>query len=87
MVGPKIEGKLYVFTGDMDTYYLNNPVHMLQEFLEGTKNPHYPGYFMYAPRKTHCWTGPFTPLERMQFIAEHIAQNTPEGENLHWLKR
>ena len=86
-VGPKIKGKLYVFTGDMDTYYLNNPVHMLQEFLEGTKNPHYPGYFLYAPRKTHCWSGPFTPLERMWFIADHIAKNTPEGESLHWLKR
>ena len=86
-VGPKIKGKLYIFTGDMDTYYLNNPVHMLQEFLESTKHPHYPGYFMYAPRKTHCWTGPFTPLERMQFIADHIAKNTPEGESLHWLKR
>jgi hypothetical protein len=86
-VGPKIVGKLYIFTGDMDTYYLNNPVHRLQEFLEQTRDPHYKGFFWYAPRKTHCWTGPFTPLERMKFIADHIVKNAPEGEEILWYEK
>ena len=85
-VGPKIKDKLYIFTGDMDTYYLNNPVHMLQEFLERTENPHYAGYFVYAPRRTHCWSGSFTPLERIHFIADHIVRNAPEGEPQLWLE-
>jgi len=86
-VGPKLIDKLYVFTGDMDTYYLNNPVHMLQDFMEQTQNPHYPGFFWYGPRKVHCWTGPFTPAERMDFIASHIAKNAPRGEETPWWKR
>ena len=83
-VGPKIAGKLYIFTGDMDTYYLNNPVHRFQEFLARTRDPHVPGFFMYAPRKIHCWTGPFTPLERIQFIANHIIKNAPKDEKTPW---
>ncbi len=86
-VGPKIKDKLYIFTGDMDTYYLNNPVHKLQEFMQQTQNPHYPGYFKYAPRKTHCWTGSFTDTERLEFIANHIVNNTPEGDKISWWKR
>jgi len=85
-VGPKLMGKLYVFTGDMDTYYLNNAVHLLQDFMKATSDPHYEGFFWYGPRKTHCWTGPFTPLERLEFMAEHIARNAPAGEDTSWWK-
>ncbi len=85
-VGPKLMGKLYVFTGDMDTYYLNNGVHLLQDFMKTTRDPHYEGFFWYGPRKTHCWTGPFTPLERLEFMADHIARNAPEGEDTSWRK-
>ena len=75
---------LYIFTGDMDTYYLNNPVHKMQEFLESTSNPHVSGFFWYAPREVHCWTGPFTPLERLEFMAKHITRNAPESAKLDW---
>ena len=85
-VGPKIKGKLYFFTGDMDTYYLNNPVHRMQEFLANTSNPHYAGYFKYAPRQPHCWTGPFSAAERLQFIANHIIKNAPAKEKVEWWK-
>jgi len=83
-LGPKIKGKLYLYTGDMDTYYLNNPVHKLQEFMERTENPHYPGFFQYGPRKVHCWSGDFTTLERIQFIAKHILGNVQEDEDISW---
>lgn len=87
VVGPKIKNKLFIFTGDMDTYYLNNPVHLFQEFLEKTSNPHYPGYFVYAPRKVHCWTGHFkNEKERMEFIANHIVNNLPKDEKVDWWK-
>jgi hypothetical protein len=86
-VGPKIKDKLYIFTGDMDTYYLNNPVHKLQEFMKTTRDPHYAGFFQYAPRKVHCWTGDFTSLERMKFIARHIVRSAPETEEIRWWSR
>lgn len=31
---PKVAGKIHVFVGDMDTYYLNNAVYKFQEMLE-----------------------------------------------------
>ena len=40
---PKISGKLHVYCGDMDTYYLNVAVKEMQEWIRLTENPHYPG--------------------------------------------
>jgi hypothetical protein len=80
-------GKLFVFTGDMDTYYLNNSSHVLHDFLEGTTDPYYGGFFMFAPRKPHCWSGPFSSqAERLRYFALHIAKNTPKDIEVSWWK-
>ncbi len=86
-VGPKLVGKLFVFTGDMDTYYLNNSSHTIHDFLEKTNDPYYGGFFLFAPRKPHCWSGPFkSQSERLRFIALHIAKNAPKNvENSWWI--
>jgi len=83
-VGPKLVGKLHIFTGDMDTFYLNNAVHILQDFLKRTENPHYEGFFWYAAGKPHCWSGPFTPAERIRYFATHIASHTPPEVDIDW---
>ncbi len=54
-VGPRLVGKLHIYVGDMDTHYSNNAVHLLDEFLAKTKDPHYAGTFEYGPRGTHGW--------------------------------
>ncbi len=56
-LGPKLEGKLHVFVGDMDNFYLNNAVYLLEEFLESTENPYYNGVVDYGDRQEHCWNG------------------------------
>src|SRR5690606_8225535 len=33
-LGPKLQGKIHIYTGDMDNYYLNNAVYLTEEFLE-----------------------------------------------------
>ena len=33
------KGKINLYVGDMDNYYLNNAVYLVEEFLKGTKNP------------------------------------------------
>lgn len=84
-LGPKLRGKIHIFTGDMDSFYLNNAVHLLEAFLENTTDPHYAGFIWYAPRQPHCWSGPFTQAERLRFFAAHIATNTPSDvETLWW---
>jgi len=56
-LGPKLEGKLHVFVGDMDNYHLNNAVYLLEDFLESTTDPYYNGVVDYGDRQEHCWNG------------------------------
>ncbi len=72
-IGPKLEGKLHIYTGDMDTYYLNNAVVLLEEFLEKTKNPHWGGLIEYGDREPHCW-GP-RGKQLIELMAKAIEKN------------
>jgi hypothetical protein len=56
-LGKKLEGKLNIYVGDMDNYYLNNAVYLVEEFLKSTKNPPYGGEVAYGDRAEHCWNG------------------------------
>jgi len=56
-LGPKLEGKIHIYCGDMDNYYLNNAVYVTEEFLEGTTDPYYAGEVDYGDRAEHCWNG------------------------------
>jgi len=56
-LGPKLEGKLHLYVGDMDNYYLNNAVYLAEAFLEGTTDPYYGGEVDYGDRAEHCWNG------------------------------
>jgi hypothetical protein len=56
-LGPKLEGKLHIYTGDMDNWYLNNAVYLTEAFLESTSDPHYAGEVDYGDRAEHCWNG------------------------------
>jgi len=78
-LGPKLTGKLHVYTGDMDTYYLNNATKLLEKFLENTKNPYYAGTVEYGDGEPHCW-GP-RGRELYELMKAHILENVPEGED------
>ena len=56
-LGPRLEGKIHIYCGDMDNYYLNNAVYLMEEFLENTTNPYYGGEVDYGDRAEHCWNG------------------------------
>jgi len=82
-IGPKLVGKIYLLTGDMDNYYLNEAIYELEDILENTKDPYYDGDFFYGrPRKGHGWS-PYgwSSGELEQVMAEHITKNAPPGEN------
>ena len=78
-LGPKLVGKIHIYTGDMDTFYLNNAVKLMENFLEKTKDPHYAGVVEYGDGRPHCW-GP-RGLDLLKLMAEHIMKNAPEGED------
>jgi len=56
-LGPKLEGKIHIYCGDMDNYYLNNAVYLMEDFLESTTTPYYGGEIDYGDRDEHCWNG------------------------------
>jgi len=56
-LGPKLKGKIHIYCGDMDNYYLNNAVYLVEEILEKTKDPYYDGEVDYGDRAEHCWNG------------------------------
>ncbi len=77
-LGSKLVGKLHIYTGDMDTFYLNNAVKLLEEFLEKTSDPYYAGFVEYGDGKPHCW-GPGR-AELFKVMADYITKNAPKGE-------
>ena len=80
-IGQHLVGKLHFICGDMDNYFFNQPVYMMEEFLEGTTDPYYAGSFRYGrPNKPHGWT-PITNAELMDEMAALITQNTPAGHD------
>jgi hypothetical protein len=83
-VGPKLVDKLYFYTGDVDTYYLNNSTRELEKWMKTTTNPHYEGFFMYGNNKPHCWSGPVSSSERLKEIAQFIQRKRPEGATTSW---
>jgi len=83
-VGPPLAGKLHIWVGDMDTYYLNNAVHILDAYLSTTTNPPYGGSIMYGPRQPHCWAGPLPLAERLKEMAQDMAAHAPRSADLAW---
>jgi len=73
-LGPKLEGKLHIAVGDADTYFLNNAVHLLQNSLDATRNPHSDAQFQYGPGEPHCYTG-------------GPSEYTMQQNNANWLQR
>lgn len=91
-LGAKLEGKLHIYAGDMDSYYLNNAVYLAEEFLEKTENPYYGGEVDYGDRAEHCWNGDQenpNAVSRLRYntmyvpkILERILTTAPEGADL-----
>ena len=56
-IGNDLKGKINIYCGDMDNYYLNNAVVLTEDFLENTTNPYYNGEVDYGNGAEHCWNG------------------------------
>jgi len=94
VLGPKLRGKLKIYVGDMDNYYLNNAVYLTQAFLEHA-DPPAEAEIDYGDRAEHCWNGDHTrpnATSRLRYhqmfiprIMEQIHRNHPPGaDTLSW---
>ena len=52
-LGPKLNGKLHVWVGDADDYFLNNAVHRFREMTSKLADPKFDGVIEIAPRRGH----------------------------------
>jgi hypothetical protein len=90
--GAKWQGKIHLYCGDMDNYYLNNAVYLAEDFLKSTNNPPYNGEVDYGDRAEHCWNGDHTQpnaISRLRYHrmfipkwTEEMKKRAPQGADL-----
>jgi hypothetical protein len=88
-IGKTLEGKIHLYVGDMDNYYLNNAVYLMEDTLKKAKDPAYGGEVVYGDRAEHCWNGdPDRPnaISRLRYhqmfaprIVERLLKSAPPG--------
>jgi S-formylglutathione hydrolase FrmB len=88
-LGPKLKGKIHIYCGDMDNYYLNDAVYKMEDFLKKTNNPFYAGEVDYGDRAEHCWNGDYVNpnyISRLRYntlylpkILKRISESAPKG--------
>jgi hypothetical protein len=91
-LGRKLEGKVHVYVGDMDNYYLNDAVYLVEDFLKTTRDPPYGGEVDFGDRAEHCWNGDHTrpnAYSRLRYVQmfapkmmERIEKTAPPGADL-----
>ena len=87
-LGPKLRGKLRLYVGDMDNYYLNNAVYSVERFLRQASPPA-DAVIDYGDRAEHCWNGDHTranaysrlryPQMVLPWAVERMLQTAPPG--------
>jgi hypothetical protein len=91
-LGPKLKGKLHIYVGSEDTYYLNDAVYFAEDRLKALKDPEADVEVAYGPRAEHCWNGdPNLPnaysrlhynVQYLPKILERIKETAPKGADL-----
>ncbi len=95
-LGPKLVGKIHVKVGDVDHFYLERAVRLLEAFLESTKEPgrgpYYGGSVEYGDGHGHCYSGdPSVPTRiawltiyqrHLPVMAEHMLKTAPPGADV-----
>lgn len=92
-LGPKLAGKLHFVVGDMDDWYLNNAVHLVEAMLtDPRRQPPANATFLYGPRQPHGFFGvrlDAPPVERLNWwpvmiwnLVKHMEDTAPAGADL-----
>ena len=91
-IGNSLRGKLHIYVGLSDSYFLNDADYRLQDALESFRDPTYDGEVAYGQRDEHCWNGDATKpnyLSRLHYntqylpkILERIGKTAPAGADV-----
>ena len=90
-LAPKLQGKIHLYVGVGDTYFLTDSVYYTQDRLEALQ-PAYGGEVAYGARAEHCWNGdPKLPnaWSRLHYDYQYLPQilariqaTAPKGADL-----
>jgi hypothetical protein len=94
-LGPKVRGKLRIYVGEADNYFLNDAVYLVEDFLKTATDPPADAEVDYGARAEHCWNGDHTQpnaISRLRYaqmfiprILDQIRRNHPAGaDTLSW---
>jgi hypothetical protein len=91
-IGDKLKGKIHIYVGDMDSYYLNNAVYTAEDMLKSLSGPACNCEVDYGDRAEHCWNGDHTQpnyISRLRYHqmyikkwAEEVKTRAPKGADL-----
>jgi len=91
-LGDKLKGKIHIYVGDMDNYYLNNAVYSAEDVLKKLENPECACEVDYGDRAEHCWNGDHSQpnyISRLRYHqmfitkwAEEVKTRAPQGADL-----
>ena len=90
-LAPLLAGKLRIYVGDMDNYYLNNAVYEVEKFLKKADPPAH-AVVEYGDRAEHCWNGDHTranaysrlryPQMVLPWAVQRMLETAPAGADL-----
>ncbi len=90
--GEKLKGKIHIYVGDMDNYYLNNAVYTAEEIINKLQDPSCNCEVDYGDRDEHCWNGDHSQpnhISRLRYHrmfitkwAEEVKSRAPAGADL-----
>jgi len=90
-LAPKLQGKIHIYVGSGDNYFLTDSVYFAQEKLD-TLSPPYGGSVTYGDRAEHCWNGDpklanaysrlHYDFQYLPLILERIKATAPKGADL-----
>ena len=91
-IGNKLAGKIHLYVGDMDNYYLNNAVYTAEDMIRKLDNPKCNCEVDYGDRAEHCWNGDHKNpiwISRLRYHqlfipkwSEEVKSRAPQGADL-----
>jgi hypothetical protein len=91
-IGNSLKGKIHIYVGDMDSYYLNNAVYTAEDMFKKLNNPNCNCEVDYGDRAEHCWNGDHTQpnyISRLRYHqmfikkwAAEVKTRAPKGADL-----
>jgi enterochelin esterase-like enzyme len=91
-IGSRLAGKIHIYVGDMDNYYLNNAVYTAEDMIKKLDNPKCNCEVDFGDRAEHCWNGDHTQpnyISRLRYHrmfipkwAEEVKTRVPPGADV-----